>query len=77
MRCIFILSVWTFYYEPAWLYHGVEGQSEENFNDNYERISISFNLGHQNPKPINESDRSFEQLMREHEEEQKDNNNKS
>lgn len=59
---------------PSWLYHGVEGQSEEGWNDNYERISISFNLGHQNPRPINESDKPFEQLMSEHEEELKDNN---
>lgn len=59
---------------PSWLYHGVEGQSEESWNDNYERISISFNLGHQNPKPINESDKTFEELMNEHEEELKDNN---
>lgn len=54
---------------PSWLYHGVEGQSEEGYSENYERISLSFNLAHHNPRPINESDKSYEQLMQEHEEE--------
>jgi hypothetical protein len=62
---------------PSWLYHGVEGQSEEHFSDNYERISLSFNLAHHNPRPINESDKSYEQLMSEHNEELEEKNKKS
>lgn len=62
---------------PSWLYHGVEGQSDEHFSDNYERISLSFNLAHHNPRPINESDKSYEQLMSEHNEELEEKNKKS
>ena len=62
---------------PSWLYHGVEGQSEEGYTDNYERISLSFNLAHHNPRPINESDKPFEQLMKEHQEEIEEKKNKS
>jgi len=45
---------------PAWLYHSVEPADE---TDNYERISLSFNLSHINPRPDNESDIPYDELI--------------